>query len=67
MDHGAIQRNQSTPLRRLHACGLIALSPSSTHPQRCYGFRQESTHLEVRPPGWGVHEDRSRGPISRGL
>ena len=22
--------------------------------QRCYGFRQESTHLEVRPAGWGA-------------
>jgi hypothetical protein len=30
------------------------LAHPSLSSQSCYGFRQESTHLEVRPAGWGA-------------
>ena len=38
--------------KRLHRHEFLAHPNLSS--QRCYGFRQESTHLELREPGWGA-------------
>eukprot|EP01051_Picozoa_sp_SAG22_P003032 SAG22_NODE_142_length_17922_cov_10.990406_22_plen_267_part_00 len=35
------------------------LAHPSLSSEVCYGFRQESTHLEVRPAGWGADRDIS--------